>query len=73
MKIFDSIPTEQPISEILEDINDPRDLRNLSQDQIPQLADELREFLLYSVGKTGGHFGAGLGSNRANFSTALQV
>ena len=61
MKIFDSIPTEQPISEILEDINDPRDLRNLSQDQIPQLADELREFLLYSVGKTGGHFGAGLG------------
>ena len=61
MKIFDSIPTEQPISEILEDINDPRDLRNLSQDQIPQLADELREVLLYSVGKTGGHFGAGLG------------
>ena len=61
MKIFDSIPTEQPILEILEDINYPRDLRNLSQDQIPQLADELREFLLYSVGKTGGHFGAGLG------------
>ncbi|MBA11384.1 MAG: 1-deoxy-D-xylulose-5-phosphate synthase, partial [Gammaproteobacteria bacterium] len=59
--MFDSIPTEKPISEILEDINDPRDLRNLSQDQIPQLADELREFLLYSVGKTGGHFGAGLG------------
>ena len=28
---------------------------------MPKLADELREFLLYSVGKTGGHFGAGLG------------
>ena len=61
MKIFDSIPTEEPISEILNRINEPKDLRNLQQSQIPQLADELREFLLYTVGKTGGHFGAGLG------------
>ena len=61
MKIFDSIPTEEPISEILNLINEPEDLRNLQQSQIPQLADELREFLLYTVGKTGGHFGAGLG------------
>ena len=61
MKIFDSIPTEAPISEILNHINKPEDLRNLQQSQIPQLADELREFLLYTVGKTGGHFGAGLG------------
>ena len=61
MKIFDSIPTEAPISEILNGINKPEDLRNLQQSQIPQLADELREFLLYTVGKTGGHFGAGLG------------
>ena len=61
MKIFDSIPTEEPISEILNRINEPEDLRNLQQSQIPQLADELREFLLYTVGKTGGHFGAGLG------------
>ena len=61
MKIFDSIPTEEPISEILNLINEPEDLRSLQQSQIPQLADELREFLLYTVGKTGGHFGAGLG------------
>jgi len=61
VKIFDSIPTEEPISEILNRINEPEDLRNLQQSQIPQLADELREFLLYTVGKTGGHFGAGLG------------
>ncbi|MEL0227079.1 MAG: 1-deoxy-D-xylulose-5-phosphate synthase [Gammaproteobacteria bacterium] len=59
--MFDSIPTEEPISEILNRINEPEDLRNLQQSQIPQLADELREFLLYTVGKTGGHFGAGLG------------
>ena len=61
MKIFESIPTEEPISEFLNNINSPKDLRQLDQSQIPQLADELREFLLYTVGKTGGHFGAGLG------------
>ena len=61
MKIFDSIPTDEPNSELLKNINSPKDLRMLNQSQIPQLADELREFLLYTVGKTGGHFGAGLG------------
>ena len=61
MKIFESIPSNEPVSELLKDINSPADLRKLDQSQIPQLADELREFLLYTVGKTGGHFGAGLG------------
>ena len=61
MKIFDSIPTQKPETEILEQINLPSDLRKINQSEIPKLADELREFLLYSVGKTGGHFGAGLG------------
>ncbi len=37
------------------------DLRLLDEKQLPQVADELRAFLLYTVGKTGGHFGAGLG------------
>tara|TARA_X000000368_G_scaffold291602_1_gene231825 strand:- start:227 stop:2122 length:1896 start_codon:yes stop_codon:yes gene_type:complete len=61
VKIFESIPTEEPTSELLNNIDSPKDLRQLDQSQIPQLADELREFLLYTVGKTGGHFGAGLG------------
>jgi 1-deoxy-D-xylulose-5-phosphate synthase len=61
VKIFQSIPTEYPVSEILKDIETPCDVRKLTPSQIPQLADELREFLLYSVGRTGGHFGAGLG------------
>ena len=61
MKIFDSIPIDEPSTELLQDINSPEDLRKLNQSQIPKLADELREFLLYTVGKTGGHFGAGLG------------
>ncbi|MDG1120008.1 MAG: 1-deoxy-D-xylulose-5-phosphate synthase [SAR86 cluster bacterium] len=59
--MFQSIPTGHPISEILKDIETPCDVRKLTPSQIPQLADELREFLLYSVGRTGGHFGAGLG------------
>ena len=61
MKIFESIPSNEPVSELLKDINSPADLRKLDPSQIPQLADELREFLLYTVGKTGGQFGAGLG------------
>ena len=61
MKIFDSIPSEKPHTELLQGINSPKDLRKLNQSQISKLADELREFLLYTVGRTGGHFGAGLG------------
>ena len=68
MKIFESIPSNEPISELLKDINSPADLRKLDQSQIPQLADELREFLLYTVGKTGGHFGAGLGVVELSFT-----
>jgi len=36
-------------------------MKQLDEDQLLQLADELRHFLLYTVGQTGGHFGAGLG------------
>ena len=61
MKIFESIPSEQPASKYLDSINSPEDLRKLDKTEIPFIADELREFLLYTVGKTGGHFGAGLG------------
>ena len=61
MKVFESIPTKEPVSELLKDIDSPEDLRKLHASDMPKLADELREFLLYSVGKTGGHFGAGLG------------
>ena len=61
MKIFESIPSQQPVSQYLDSINSPEDLRKLNKNEVPIIADELREFLLYTVGKTGGHFGAGLG------------
>ena len=47
---------------LLESIQFPADLRALEQRQLPQLADELREFIIQSVSKTGGHLGSGLGA-----------
>jgi len=58
---FTEIPLSRPSTPLLDQINDPADLRGLERDQLTQLADELRAYLLYSVGQTGGHFGAGLG------------
>jgi len=47
---------------LLETINSPDDLRKLERDQLPQLAAELREFLIESVSKTGGHLSSNLGT-----------
>lgn len=55
------IPLERPLTPLLDSIETPADLRLLESRQLPQLAEELRAFLLYTVGQTGGHFGAGLG------------
>jgi len=62
MKKFDKFPLKEPVSEFLEEINSPEDLKKLNLEQLNILADELREFLLYSVSLSGGHFGAGLGA-----------
>lgn len=59
--MFETIPTTRPETPLLDAINAPADLRALDKQQLPQLVRELREFMLYSVGQTGGHFGAGLG------------
>jgi 1-deoxy-D-xylulose-5-phosphate synthase len=56
-----NIPTTRPETPLLDGINLPTDLRRLSGAQLPEVAEQLRTFLLYSVGQTGGHFGAGLG------------
>lgn len=61
IRTFTQIPLERPSTPLLDRINSPTDLRQLSIQQLPQLADELRHFLLYTVSQTGGHFGAGLG------------
>jgi 1-deoxy-D-xylulose-5-phosphate synthase len=46
---------------LLDRVHVPRDLKNLSADQLKQLADELRSETIDAVAKTGGHLGAGLG------------
>jgi hypothetical protein len=47
---------------ILDKVNYPKDLRKLSISQLEQLSNEVREFLIDTVSKTGGHLGAGLGA-----------
>jgi len=47
---------------LLETINSPADLRRLERKQLPQLATELRAFLIDSVAQTGGHLSSNLGT-----------
>ena len=48
-------------SNLLNNINLPQDLRELNRDDLPQLCDELRQFIVDIVSQKGGHFGASLG------------
>lgn len=50
------------MSSLLENIADPQDLRGLTNEQLVELAEELRQFLIQSVSNTGGHLSAGLGT-----------
>jgi 1-deoxy-D-xylulose-5-phosphate synthase len=61
LKIFKEIPTELPNTPLLDSVDYPSDLRSFSINELETLASELREFLLYSVGQSGGHLGGGLG------------
>ncbi|HIF88970.1 MAG TPA: 1-deoxy-D-xylulose-5-phosphate synthase [Candidatus Thioglobus sp.] len=47
---------------MLSDIQTPSDIKQLDFDQLQQLADEIREFLIESINKTGGHLGSNLGT-----------
>ncbi|MBD9415741.1 1-deoxy-D-xylulose-5-phosphate synthase [Pseudomonas sp. PDM16] len=58
---FHEIPRERPATPLLDSADTPDGLRRLAESELESLADELRQYLLYSVGQTGGHFGAGLG------------
>lgn len=59
--MFHTIPSTRPKTPLLDGVNDPADLRLLKPAQLSELAEQLRAYLLYSVGQSGGHFGAGLG------------
>jgi len=49
------------VKKILDSVNFPQDVRNLPEEKMPQLCDEVRSFLIDIVSQTGGHFGSNLG------------
>ena len=51
-----------PVEPLLPNINSPADVRTLSREQLEQLSEELREFILHSVAQTGGHLSSNLGT-----------
>ena len=59
--MFHSIPLTRPQTPLLDQATTPDRLRQLPETALPALARELREYLLWCTGQTGGHFGAGLG------------
>ena len=59
--LYTKIPTQRPVTPLLDAIDHPEQLRALEQSQLTQVADELRQFILYAAGQSGGHFGANLG------------
>jgi 1-deoxy-D-xylulose-5-phosphate synthase len=50
------------VTNLLETIGSPQDLRDCDSGQLPQLAHDLREYILKSVAKTGGHLSSNLGT-----------
>ena len=61
MKIFSEIPTKKPKTPVLDKVNIPADIKNLTSIELKALADDVRAHMLYSVGQSGGHLGGGLG------------
>ncbi|AZM39435.1 1-deoxy-D-xylulose-5-phosphate synthase [Acinetobacter sp. WCHA39] len=59
--LYTEIPTQRPVTPLLDGIDHPQQLRQLEQSQLAQVADELRQYILYAAGQSGGHFGANLG------------
>ncbi|HCU0824559.1 TPA: 1-deoxy-D-xylulose-5-phosphate synthase [Acinetobacter baumannii] len=59
--LYTEIPTQRPVTPLLDAIDHPQQLRQLEHSQLLQVADELRQYILYAAGQSGGHFGANLG------------
>ena len=54
-------PSLTPSTPLLDQVRLPADVRRLTPEQLPQLAEEVRQELIHVVSQTGGHLGAGLG------------
>jgi 1-deoxy-D-xylulose-5-phosphate synthase len=55
------VTNDRPNTPLLDKVSSPEDLKKLSNEQLSQLADELRAETISAVSVTGGHLGAGLG------------
>ncbi len=55
-------PADEPRERLLPGIDGPADLRSLTEEQLGQVAQEVREHIIETVGEIGGHFGANLGT-----------
>tara|TARA_R110002110_G_scaffold26911_1_gene98425 strand:+ start:43790 stop:45736 length:1947 start_codon:yes stop_codon:yes gene_type:complete len=59
--MLSKIPATLPHTPLLSAIDQGRPLRELDEEELLRLGEEMRAYLLYTVGQSGGHFGAGLG------------
>ena len=50
------------MTKLLDQIDGPADLKGLDDDQLQQVAQEVRELIIDTIGEIGGHFGANLGA-----------
>jgi 1-deoxy-D-xylulose-5-phosphate synthase len=57
-----STKKQEPSKRLLEGIDGPQDLHGLSEEQLAEVAQEVREHIIETVGEIGGHFGANLGT-----------
>ena len=47
--LYTEIPTQRPVTPLLDGIDHPQQLRQLEQGLLPQVADELRQYILYAM------------------------
>jgi 1-deoxy-D-xylulose-5-phosphate synthase len=59
--MYTQIPMLRPDTPLLDEIESPAQLKTLNLSELQTLAHELRAYLLYAAGQSGGHFGANLG------------
>ena len=59
--LYTEIPSQRPVTPLLDGIDHPQQLRQLEHVRLTQVADELRQYIIYAAGQSGGHFGANLG------------
>jgi 1-deoxy-D-xylulose-5-phosphate synthase len=59
--MYNQIPVLRPETPLLDKIECPAQLKTLNLSELSTLVDELRAYLLYAAGQSGGHFGANLG------------